>query len=398
MMRDIAVLAMAAGFWVGFAYKLRHLRQRSSGPGGPALGALVVLLGTLAWSIMLGAPVVSRLVDPVVGLPGITRLVANVVSMATCVALREWMLHLSRPGDATARIAVHRRRLVPAVVLVLVLYVLDHPPVTAEREFAGLYTYVFLLYVLGTASPVAIMFWEYARKVDSPMMRLGLRMAGMGMCISLAGLATGIANMLEVDLTVDLPGSPTITKLVYSTGSVLFVSGLVLPAVGPRIGLEALWWRGARWWAARRLRRLWCAVTTACPGVVLDRALLAASPYGDRLLAERLPVEIYDGWLELRHYLRANDVTLVDRFVPPGRSRHRPARLAAAYLALAMKRKFDGAGQVVGAPVIRHFPVPESPTLLGDVRFLCDVSRQLQSRAVRQLVSANAGSVVLRET
>lgn len=393
MVRDIAVFAVASAFWVGFAYKARHLRQRASGPGGPALRALVVLLGTMAASVTLGAPVISAVVDPAVGMPGVTRLVANLLSLGTCLALREWLLHLSRPDDAVRQIAFHRRFFVPIVALILGLYAFDHPPVTAEQEFAGAYTYVYLLYVLATA-PVAAMYWDYARKVDLPMMRLGLRLAGTGTGIGLSGIGLVLLYMLEADLGLSLPGTPTTAKIMYSTGSAVFVLGIILPAVGPRLGLDVVWFRAYRRRAARQLRFLWSAVTTACPGVVLDRGLLAVSPYRDRLLVERLPVEIYDGWLELRHYLRTSDVDLVNRLSTHGRGRDRDrsARVAAAYVAIAIERKSKGESPTPAGPVVEHFGQSRSSSLHADVRFLCDVSAQLGSTAVRRICLATCGA------
>ncbi len=186
MIGDLAVLLVALACWIGFAYKLRHLRQRSTEPGAPALRALVVVLGLTATLATLSPQLVAGAVDPAVGLSGLTRLVANVVSMATCLAIVSWLLYLSRPRDeAKARLTMHLRIFAVVLVVVLTLFALDHPPVSPGREFTGAHTYVFLAYDIYAVTALIGMSWRYSSVVEAPLLRLGLRLVAIGVVLGL---------------------------------------------------------------------------------------------------------------------------------------------------------------------------------------------------------------------
>jgi hypothetical protein len=128
-------------------------------------------------------------------------------------------------------------------------------------------------------------------------------------------------------------------------------------------------------------------VTGAYPGVVLDRDLLAASPHGGRLVAERIPVEIHDGWLQLRQYLTAADVERIDRLADERGlgAGVQAASVAAARLGVAISRAGIGTRQHTGASPVEHLGSGAS-TLVAEVRFLCEVSRRLRSSFVRDAV------------
>ncbi len=390
MIGDLAMLLVALACWVGFAYKLRHLRQRSTEPGAPALRALVVVIGLLALAMTLDPAPIASGIDSLVGLPGTARLIENVISMGACLAVMAWLLYVSRgQEEARARVVRQRRVLIAVVVAILVLFALDHPVAQPGEQFAGVYTYVYLPYVIYMVLPVALLSWRFAAVTDVPIMRFGLRMAATGCLFSMIGLPIILIYLVDGHLALGLPGSPVLGRPLYSAGATTFVIGITLPAWGRWIGLEALCWRLTREQATRRLRRLWRIVTQAYPGVVLDRELLAASPHGKRLMAERLPVEIHDGWLQLRHYLNADDVALIDRLAehsaPSGRNQQ--AALAAARLAVALRRKRDVTGPMPETnPPVGRLGSSAHATLIADVRFLCAVSRQLESRFVRHVL------------
>jgi hypothetical protein len=389
---DTAVLAAAAGAWFGFAYKLHHLRQRPEGPGRSALVALVFVLFFLAGTFTLTPFVVGRLIDSVVGLPGFTRFVANLLSMSNCLAILGWLLFLTRSEDqARNRMKVNAWILAVVMLGVVVLYALDHPPVTEGKEFAGVYNYLFLLYVSYAVAALVGLAWRYASMAEAPMLRIGQRMVSIACALGLVFMATTVTYLADADLDLNLPGSPEIARPAYTVAAVLFVIGLTLPAWGPRVGLESLWWRVARWHATRRLERLWRVVTDACPGVVLDREFLAASPYGKRLAAERLPVEIHDGWLHLRYYLLPSDVTLIDQLAGDRRLRDgdRDSHVAAARLLVATWRASRaGSDAPPAAPPVEHLGSIASKTLVGEARFLCTVSKRLHSGFVGDAVAA----------
>ena len=386
MTSDLVVLAAAVLALVGCLYKLHHLRQRAAEPGTPALRALVVVLGLLAGVFLLTPRLVAAPVDAALGLSGSTRLAANVLAMVTCLAVLGWLLYLSRPREeARARLVLHARVLAAVVIAILFLFALDHPPVTTEREFTGVYTYLFLVYLGYVEVALVCLSWRYAARVEAPLMRLGLRIVSVANVLGLMFLVTEFLYLLEHQLSIEVYGSPTVGRPMYTAAAILFVLGMTLPAWGPRVGLEALWWHVTRRRAARRLRPLWTVVTRAYPGVVLDREFLAASPYGGRLAAERLPVEVHDGWLQLRSHLTPGDVHLIDHLAV--RRGLDDADVAAARLMVAIHRKDSADGSAPGAePPVEHLGTGASKTLVADVRFICDVSKNLRSHFVRDVL------------
>ncbi len=387
MVRDVAVLLIAMACWAGFFYKLRHLRQRASGPGGPALRALAFGQFTLAGALTLDSGLVARAVDAATGVPGSARLGVNSLSMGSCLAVIAWLLYLSLPADMMrARLAVHARVMAGAVAMMLAMFVIDHPAVTPDAPFVGAYNYPYLAFVVYIVVPVTILFWQYAAKNEPPMMRLGLRLASIGSGLGVASMIVILLYLIGAELQWDLPGSTHVAAPLYTAAAVGFVVGIALPAVGPRLGLEALWWRVGRAYATRRLRPLWRTVAESCPGVVLDRDLLAASPVGERLEAERMPVEILDSWITLRCYLRSSDLKLISERAPKD-----DASIAAARLMLAIRRKQDGEQPAPVQAGREHLRLGAGTTLLSDVRFLCAVSRKLRCRSVREvLITARA--------
>ncbi len=192
-----------------------------------------------------------------------------------------------------------------------------------------------------------------------------------------------LTYLLNDDLRLGLPGSLELFRPLYAVSSAVFVIGMTLPAWGPRVGLETLWWRVVRWQLTRQIRPLWILVTTAYPGVVLDRELLAASPFRERLEAERMPVEIHDGWLQLRSHLTAADVARVDELADRHSIRNRDAAVTAARLMVALQRKASGVTPQSSAPLVEHLGVATAKTLVAEVHFLCQVSKHLGSSLVR---------------
>ncbi len=404
-MSDAGVFVAAALVWAAFGYKLHHLhhlRHRSSdadadADGAQALRALVILLGLLGGVFTLLPSAVGTAIDGVAGISGIGRLAANLLAMATCLAVLAWLLYLSRPApEARAHLVVHGRILAVFVAAVLMLFAVDHPPVTPDREFGGAHMYLVLAYLAYAEVGLVLLSWRYAAMVEAPLLRIGLRTVAVANVVGLLWVLTEVSYQVEADLRVGFVGPPAVSRSLYTAAAILFVVGMTLPAWGPWIGLESLWWRVTRRRATRRLRLLWTTVTRACPGVVLDRELLAASPVGERLAAERLPVEIYDAWFVLRYYLDAADVELID-----GRATRlgadRDALVAAARVAVAVHRKDTAIGPPSRpVPVIEQFGRGTNRTLVAEVRFLCAVSDALRSRFVRDVLAASRPRPVAR--
>jgi ABC-type Co2+ transport system permease subunit len=388
MASDLGTLIVAALCWCAFAYKLRHLRRRASDPCSAPLRALVWVLGQSAALATLTPKMVGAVLDGLLAISGATRLVANILSMGTCLAIVAWLFYLSlSERDARAHLTAHVRVFTVVLAVVLVLFALHHPPLTADREFAGAYNYVFLLYVTYAVTSQIRICWRFASVVDAPLLRLGLRIVSVSNVLGLVTISVALGYLLDADLDLDLPGSAKLFIPMYAVSSVLFVIGMTLPAWGPRVGLEAFWWTISRRRAMRRLGLLWSVVTEAYPGVVLDRTLLAVSSHGERLAAERMPVEIHDGWLHLRYYLTAQDIDKVCQLADQQRvgNHDRDALLTAAYVMLAVRRKSNGADPAVVVAPLGSLGAG-SDTLLADVRFLCDVSKRLQAPFVRDAV------------
>ncbi len=393
MRSDIGVFVAAALAWAAFFYKLRHLRQRAAEPGAIALRALVVLLGLMAFMFLLLPQAIAEPLDTLVGLSGAVRLIANMLAMVTSLAVMAWLLYLSNPEEeARARLKVHSRVLAVMLLAVVVIFAFDHPPVTPDREFAGAHMHLFILYLGYVEFKLVVLSWRYASMVQAPLLRLGQRTVAVAIVFGLVFLLIELIYLIESDLGTDFYGSPAMSRSFYLTAAALLVIGLTVPAWGPRIGFETAWWRVTRWHAARRMRPLWTIVTGSCPSVVLDRTLLAASPHGKRLMAERLPVEILDGWLLLRSYLTDSDVADVARLAQERGADS--AAVAAAYVLIAVRRRSAGA-EASGMPPVEHLGAETGRTLVDDARFLCAVAKALRSpfiRAALAQVPATAGA------
>lgn len=404
MRSDVGVFVAAALAWAAFIYKLRHFRQRKTEPGANALRALVTLLGLVALLFSLLPRTVAAPIDDFIGLSGTVRLVTNMIAMVTCLAVLAWLLFLSRPEEeARSRLIVHTRILAAFLIGVLILFAFDHPPVTPDREFAGAHMHLFILYLSYVETRLIVLSWRYATMVEEPLLRLGQRLVAAAILFGMLFLLTELVYLIETDLGLDFYGSPAVSRPLYVVAATLLVIGLTLPAWGPQVGLDAVWWRVSRWYATRRLRPLWNVVTTACPGVILDRAFLAASPYGSRIAAERLPVEIHDGWLQLRYHLSADDVRLINELALQRGIRDQKigAAIAAARLMVAVRRKHDKVRLPLSAtPPVEYLGAGGTDTLVAEVRYLCAVSRNLRSRFVRDVlarIAADPVPVALRQ-
>jgi hypothetical protein len=389
MVSDIASMVAAAAAWLACGYKLHHLRQRRDEAGASALRALVVVLAFSAVLATATPRFVGAFVDALAGISGVTRLLANVASMITCLAIVGWLLYLSQPKDRARRsLRIHVRVFFAVLVAVMVLFAVDHPPLTPGRNFTGSHTYLFLLYVTYAVLAQIRLSWQYAKVAEAPLIRLGLRTVAVSNVLGIGAIAIAVVYVADADLGLGLPGSMALFTYTYAVASLLFVLGMTLPAWGPRVGLERLWWRATRW----HLQLLWDLVTEAYPGVVLDRELLAASPHAERLAAERLPVEIHDGWLHLRHYLTPHDKELIAEVARLHGldEREHCARLAAAHLMVALQRRLEGREPVLGAtPPVERLGSRYHRTLVADARFLSEVSRCLRSPFVREVMTVS---------
>ncbi|HEV7826891.1 MAG TPA: hypothetical protein VGP02_18505, partial [Mycobacteriales bacterium] len=91
MLSTDAILVATVLTWLGFAYKLRHLRRN---PRAPALRALCCAFLALALALTLLHPAVYEAVNQIAGRPHLARLLAHVCGLLNQGALQVMLLYL----------------------------------------------------------------------------------------------------------------------------------------------------------------------------------------------------------------------------------------------------------------------------------------------------------------
>ncbi|MFG2986159.1 MAB_1171c family putative transporter [Streptomyces sp. NPDC048258] len=303
--------------WSAFVYKLRDLlRDR----GNPDLRLLCLAIATFATPFVVAAPWVYVRIDRLLGITNIATLITY-TSVAICLA--SFLALLVRWSSAQDRVRLWHRVLVAYAVTsvgsMITLFVLgdvsdgehhvDFDVHYAETPYITQFLLIYaLLFVVGMTG-LMNMCWRYAKAVDRPWLRRGLRVVAAG---AVFGLGYGIPKV--VSLTWDLVGtsplhfvSVVVAPMSASVSAWLFAVGFTMPAWG--VGLDSARARIIHYRAYRRLHPLWAALTEAFPEVVLFPDLHPKSPrraFTDddlSFLVGRLTVEILDGQLALLPYI-----------------------------------------------------------------------------------------------
>jgi hypothetical protein len=214
---------------------------------------------------------------------------------------------------------------------------------------------------LGTVLVITtVLFWTVARDAPAGPPRHGLRAisAGTALVAAYAAMKTSLIVVHGFGVPVDFPSIEPVARGGQALGIMIAVAGAAVPAT--RRARSVL--------AAHRdlvvLRPLWTAMRDAFPEVILfspRRAVIELAGVDDVFLRlYRRVIEIRDGMLALRPYLRA-----ADREAPD------PAVGEALAIAAALRRR--AAGEPPGDAEDGWAPV--GPEMADEVAWLSRVSR-----------------------
>jgi hypothetical protein len=276
------------------------------------------------------------------------------------------------------------------------------PTADAEVDFTGRfgdvpfvleYRLVFLAFVGSTFLNVARIPWRYARIVQRPTLRLGLRLVTMG---GMFGLSYVIHEGLfaitrRLSIPYPIPNPEAVTQLLVVGIVVCCLAGATIPSWGSRVGIPAMLELLADYRACRRLSPLWSAMRRANPEIVLQpppSALLAGLKSRDLgLYLYRRVVEIRDGRLALRAFF---DPTASERAralcqaagVEPEDTLAivEAANLKAAVRNKVLGRRATGTASVEGSP--------GGADLATEVRWLEQVARHYDRSPIVEEVAA----------
>lgn len=304
-------LAVVLAFcWLGLLIRVASLRHKRDNGAARwicvALGALVASM-----TLQLAGP---RTALDTLTTAGTGAMASNCLTVLALVATRCTFLYMELVSEVAAPRARRWTILGLAVCALMIVLFLTAPSNYAEYlartdtanpvpkvSWQG---YVYVAYVVPAAAELGRAALRYARLTDRFTLRHGLRLMGVGAVVASGYAVVRLAGMVAYDIGVErsvLYGP--LDRVLFQIAVVLFLLGLALPAVGPRLGVD----RGMRWVALNRQYRLlfplWNALRAEFPGISLDpspRRLPFAAP--DGVLYRRM-IEIWDGLLCLRPHL-----------------------------------------------------------------------------------------------
>ncbi|MCX4751555.1 hypothetical protein OG455_39670 [Kitasatospora sp. NBC_01287] len=298
--------------WSAFVYKVRDLlRDRHN----RELQLLCLAIANFAAPFVLASPAVYVGIDRILGVPNIATLI-----IYTCVAvcLTSFVaLLVSWSSAAQHQVRLRHRLLVGYSVTTLVVMAVffflgnvsgEEHPLDFDVHFEHVrYISVFLLsyQLLFTVSMAGLitLCWRYARAVDGPWLRRGLRFVTVG-----AVFGEGYAVPKVVNMLWDLFGpsplhyvSSVVAPMSASVSAALFAVGFTMPAWGAGVSRGREF--AATYRAYRRLYPLWHAIAEQFPEIVLFPPTPRTARRGAgelRRLVGRQVIEIRDGRLALR--------------------------------------------------------------------------------------------------
>ncbi|MGK7235825.1 MAB_1171c family putative transporter [Streptomyces hygroscopicus] len=314
---NIVYGALAVISWSAFFYKLRDLIKE---PRNRELRLLCLAVATFATPFVIASPWIYVRVDRALGVTNIATLFVY-SSVAICVAsflalLVSWSL-------AQSRIKLWHRLLVAYAVITVASMVtlfslgdvsdgehhVDFDVHYAETSYIREFLLIYAVLYLVSMVALTFMCWRYAKVVDRPWLRRGLKTVTAG-----AVFGYGYGAPKVVSLTWDLFGtsplhfvSVNVAPMCASASAWLFAVGFTMPVWG--VGLDRPRERIALYHAYRHLRPLWAELTHTFPDVVLFPDLHPSAPHKAlkeddlNFLVSRTVIEIRDVQLALRsHY------------------------------------------------------------------------------------------------
>ncbi|MER6916118.1 MAB_1171c family putative transporter [Streptomyces sp. NPDC000594] len=306
MLHNTVYGILAVISWSAFFYKAKDLRKD---PRNPELRLLCLAIATFAAPFVLAAPWLYVRLDALFGYPNLMTLPVY-VSVATC--LTSWLALLVRWSSAKSKVRLRYRIIVGYAVLSVVAMVIlfflgdvsdgEHPidfdAHYAHTPYITQFLFVYALLYTVSMTGLLVLCREYARTVDRPWLRRGLRVVALGAAFGLGYALPKIISLLWDSAFTDALNSYA-APMSASTSAALFAVGITMPAWGVGLDRAREFRRDAR--AYRTLHPLWSAVTEAFPHVVLIKSPPPRSapgyPRDPRRLLGRWVIEVRDGRL-----------------------------------------------------------------------------------------------------
>ncbi len=403
------MIAVTLICWGLSLYKLRDLaRDRGNRP----LRALCLALIAITISMTL-QPLMPK-IDQLVGIPDVTRLTSNCLSLVCATAAQAFLLYMTS-SDVSTRRRVRRQSIALAltITVMIIMFVatpsdvsLSDPRVrTGEyygEPFHAPFLFVYLAYLGWSLTQVVVLANRYAGIAHRPLLRFGLRMITVG---SLWGLAYVAAKLVAVGVGNRSPRWALITDavvvLTFSTSILLVLIGSTIPSWGPRVGLDRLWVGAAAFRDYYRLYPLWTRIHAVLPEIAL-----LPPPSGVRgvvsiardasLRRVRITVEILDGYATLRPWMSPAVAAQAQDAAQEGGllGEQQTAMVEAVVIGAALAARLDGAppsSEATEAPALPLGPPRDSAA--GDlgaadqVTWLAQVARAIESPLARIIIT-----------
>ncbi len=398
-MSAVSVVAAVAA-WV---VVLTRARASWRGPASLARRALWVtaLALAVAWTVRIDR--VFADLDRVTGVANLAQLLGDVAGLATGAAILTVLVAQRETATAAARAArrlwVGLGALAAAMVTAFLVarFTVETRQFTvafAEQPRYWAYEVPYLAAFVLIFGGLAVWAGRYARVASSRSLTAGMTATAAGGVLGLAYVTCRV--LFTVGAVAGAQGwqrwYAPVSAGTAAGASLLALGGAFLPALAPHLARRRL--HGAR----ADLLPLWRGLRSAG----LMAALIEPdSPDGHRdpaFTVRRLVVEIDDGLLALRPWLtRPAGWDQTPGTAAPGSNPDQPARLAAADIAAAVRRRAQGAPPTVGVPATGSAAGPADSSPDAETRWLRTVSRAYaripaaSAPAVPAAVPADAG-------
>ncbi|MCE7008182.1 hypothetical protein LWC34_35995 [Kibdelosporangium philippinense] len=310
MNQPLLVTIVVVG-WAALSLRLYFLYR---GRTGPATVWICGSVAAIALAITLQISFVRAAVDSVTTL-NTAGTISNCATLVAAVGAQCAFLHMVKPRDAAAAAGRSRLRWTAgAVVLILALFTttpsnyvekLANMEKAVQTPVVSAAAYVFVASLAVLAVGIMITAWSYRLIADRFSLRYGLLSFVLGALCSFAYAVLRFAGMLTYQLDVEVAWlRGNLLGQLFGFTIVLVLIGILLPAVGARLGLDHLarWWRINRWY--RDLYPLWKVLHDEFPGLALDVPAGRNADFRrpEHALYRRI-IEIWDGRLQLRPHL-----------------------------------------------------------------------------------------------
>jgi hypothetical protein len=405
---DPVQFAIAVIMWIAMAIRFRLLLRSRPEPGYRAFcfGLAFALL-----TLTLNLPGIYSAAGELAGVPNLAYLLALCslcVGAFLLLPFYKRLAHPAHPGTPSrTSAAVLGIAIASMTTTFAFMRASDNVPpfmfLDPDAPFVSEFLFVSLIWLTGAfIIPLIRLHWRYRRMGRTFSTRLGWgRLAPVGFIVGAASHVHALLFTVSVRIGVPYPFESNAVPVYYALAFATFILvaiGVALPTWGPRLGVEALYWRGHRYATFRTLRPLWMRLYAASPEIAL------LPPRSDWLVElealrdidfhlNRRVVEIRDGILRLLPYCdafvvdTATDTCRELRVLPP----EREYVVSATTLAAAIKAK------AASKPPARRavLPIPDAESLDEEARNLTCLAEYRPGHPVVAQILARLNSTAL---